>query len=87
MFCVYILVSDIDGSLYTGQTRDLEARLKLHNAGGVRSTKAKRPWKLGYCETFLSRAAAMRREKEFKDKWSTPRKKRLVAGFLGRPEG
>ena len=45
---VYILVSEIDGTLYTGQTSNLISRLERHNEGLIKSTKAKGPYKLGY---------------------------------------
>jgi predicted GIY-YIG superfamily endonuclease len=39
------------------------------------------PWRLGYFEVFARRAEAMWREQEFKKKWNTERKKRLIAEF------
>jgi len=81
MYFVYILVSMIDESLYKGQTQDLPARLISHNKGRVQSTRRKLPWRLGYFEVFERRADAMWREREFKKKWNTERKKKLVAGF------
>ena len=79
MFYVYMLVSKVDGTLYTGQTQDINARLRLHNSGRVQSTRKKAPWQLGYFEVFNRRSDAMRREREFKKKWNTARKKRLIA--------
>ena len=38
MHHTYVLCSERDGKLYTGTTSDLRARLKLHNAGRVKST-------------------------------------------------
>jgi|GEM_PF-888130 len=81
MFYVYILVSDADGTLYTGQTQDIHARLKLHNSGRVQSTRKKSPWQLGYFEVFDRRSEAMWREQELKKKWNTERKKRLISQF------
>ena len=81
MYFVYILVSRVDESLYTGQTDNLSARFISHNKGRVQSTRRKLPWRLGYFETFERRADAMWREREFKKKWNTGRKKRLIAGF------
>ena len=80
-FYVYILVSEVDGSLYTGQTTDLKTRLKTHNKGLVKSTKRRSPYRLGYYEVCDTRSDAMRREWELKKKWNTGRKKRLVEGF------
>ena len=65
-FCVYILLCT-DGSFYTGYTKDLDARTKLHmNGKGARYTKSHKPQKLAYTELLDSRNQAMRREKEIK---------------------
>ncbi len=81
MFYVYILVSDVDGSLYTGQTANLRMRLKHHNQGKVQSSKAKKPYQLRYFEQFETRSEAMWREWELKIKWNTDRKKKLIYSF------
>lgn len=81
MFYVYILVSKYDGSLYTGQTKDLIQRLQRHNNGSVKSTRHKIPYDIGYFEPFNTRAEAMWREWEFKTKISTAQKKKLIAEF------
>ncbi|MGH0033485.1 MAG: GIY-YIG nuclease family protein [Myxococcota bacterium] len=47
---VYVLVSTSAGRTYVGVTTDPERRLAEHNgerAGGARSTRAGRPWRLG----------------------------------------
>lgn len=63
---VYIILCE-DGSLYTGITKDLDARLKLHmNGRGARYTRMHRPKKLVYVEKCNSRAEAMRRERRVK---------------------
>ena len=66
MICVYVLHSDNDGQLYTGCTRDLRARIALHNAGNVPSTAHRRPLKLIYYEASLNEQDAFRREKYLK---------------------
>ncbi|MCB0496269.1 MAG: GIY-YIG nuclease family protein [Cyclobacteriaceae bacterium] len=66
MFKTYILQSLKDGSFYYGHSKDVEQRLKSHNAGKVRSTKARRPWKLYYFEEFETKSQAYRREMFFK---------------------
>ncbi|HLE33657.1 MAG TPA: GIY-YIG nuclease family protein [Bacteroidota bacterium] len=81
VFVVYILVSCVDGSLYTGQTQRLKERLLKHNRGFVRVTCGKAPWKLGYFEIFQTRREAMWREWELKRKYNTDRKKKMVAAF------
>ena len=80
-FYVYILASEQDGSLYTGQTKDLAARLKMHNKGLVKATKPRTPYRLGYYEVYQTRAEAMWREWQFKTKWNTERKKKLLMNF------
>jgi putative endonuclease len=63
---VYVILCE-DGSLYTGVTKNLDARLKLHvNGRGARYTRIHRPKKLAYFEEFSSRAEAMRRERRVK---------------------
>lgn len=62
MYYVYILKSSVDGNLYIGLTENLEKRLEIHNAGKVRSTKARRPFTLLDFEEYPSRSEAFRRE-------------------------
>ncbi|MBI5078768.1 GIY-YIG nuclease family protein [Candidatus Saganbacteria bacterium] len=62
MFCVYVLASVKNGRYYTGSTRDLENRLKEHNAGKIKSTKAFIPYKIVYKETFSTYTEARKRE-------------------------
>ena len=66
MFYVYVLQSQIDGRLYKGLTQNLNERLMQHNKGKTKSTKAFRPWKLLYYESFNSREEAREREKYLK---------------------
>ena len=50
MFYTYILLSTRSHIFYFGSTNNLKGRLKLHNAGMVKSTKPHLPWKLvWYC--------------------------------------
>ena len=63
---VYVLRSLSDGRLYTGQTRDVEARLRRHNAGLVAATKGRRPFVLLYQEACNTRSEAQKREAYFK---------------------
>ncbi len=79
MSFVYIVMC-ADGTLYTGWTTDLERRVLEHNQGkkGSRYTRAKRPVRLVYSETFESRIAAMQREAQIK-KLSRAQKLKLIA--------
>lgn len=64
---VYVILCE-DGSLYTGYTKDLDARMRLHlNGKGARYTRTHRPKKLVYVEKFESRAEAMKRERKLKN--------------------
>jgi putative endonuclease len=80
-FFVYMVVSEKDGSLYTGQTSDIKARLERHNRGLIRTTKSRAPHRLGYVEEYTTRSEAMWREWELKKQYNTERKRRMIAGF------
>lgn len=66
MYYVYILESESNKKHYIGQTDDLEARLKRHNAGKVISTKSGKPWKLKYWRNCETRGEAYKIEKILK---------------------
>ena len=64
-----------DGSLYTGISTDVAARVAVHNAGvGARYTRARRPVQLLYVEKKRSRSTALRREAAIK---ALPRMEKL----------
>lgn len=69
MHYVYILFSKKDKKLYTGCTNDLKKRLLKHNAGGVRSTKERKPFVLIHYEAYLNKEDAFKREKWLKSGW------------------
>ena len=52
MYYVYIIKSKFKERYYTGSSNNHLVRLKSHNSGKVKSTKAYRPWKIIYLETF-----------------------------------
>lgn len=63
---VYILECS-DGSLYTGWTTDIDARVATHNSGkGAKYTRARLPVKLIYLEEFGDKQTAQAREREIK---------------------
>lgn len=65
-WCVYILRCR-DGSLYTGITNDLPARLAAHNSGtGAKYTRSRGPVVLVYRETANDHGHALRREAAIK---------------------
>ena len=81
MYCVYIIQSLTTGRLYVGTAQDLEKRLRQHNAGYSKSTRAYRPFRLAHVEPFEELSDARKREWYLK---CTPaggkEKKRLIAG-------
>ena len=78
MWYVYI-VQCADRSLYTGITKDLDARLVQHNAGnGAKYTRARRPVQLVYSERAVGRGPAQQRESAIKH-MGTAAKHRLIA--------
>jgi len=67
MFTVYVLQSESTGRFYIGQTKDLEHRLRRHLAGRTRSARNRGPWHLVYSEEYVTRAEAVRRERQMKN--------------------
>ena len=63
---MYVLKSKIDGKRYIGIADDVRHRLKEHNMGRVRSTKARAPFLLIYEEQLTNKVDARSREKYFK---------------------
>lgn len=64
--CVYVLLSQKDQKFYVGYTSDLKQRLTNHFNGESSSTAPRRPFNLIFCEYFLSKSDALRREKYLK---------------------
>lgn len=76
---VYILHCG-DGSLYTGWTNDLDARIEAHRSGrGGKYTRSHLPVELAYSEEYVSREDAMRREWQIKQLTRT-QKLKLIDG-------
>jgi putative endonuclease len=65
-YCVYVLISLKDSLLYIGFTTNLKNRLTEHFHGRSAATAPRRPFKLVFCEYYLSKKDAKRREKYFK---------------------
>ena len=66
MYTVYILKSISKERYYIGYTENLERRLKDHNSGRTKSTKAYVPWQVVYKEEHNSKSEAYIREQEIK---------------------
>lgn len=64
-YYVYILLL-ANGQLYTGFTADLEARVRTHSGGKVKSTEHKRPLELIHAERYTLESDARRRERFLK---------------------
>ncbi len=63
---VYLLRSQLDGTLYLGWTTDVGHRLAEHNTSGKGFTRRKRPWSLVGWERATSIEEAKRRERALK---------------------
>ena len=75
MSCFVYILRCADGTLYTGWTTDLDARLTAHNNGtGAKYTRTRRPVELAYSTPMPDRSTAQRREWEIK---RLPRTKKL----------
>ncbi|MBU0597822.1 GIY-YIG nuclease family protein [Patescibacteria group bacterium] len=66
MYYIYLLKSLKKKWFYIGSTNKLNLRLKQHNAGKVRSTKAYTPFILIYLEAYNNKVLARKREIELK---------------------
>jgi putative endonuclease len=61
-YFVYVLRSTVAERLYIGSSAEPELRLRSHNFGRVRSTRAWRPWERVLLEQYPDRATAEKRE-------------------------
>lgn len=82
MYVVYILRSRREGKLCTGYTRDLELRLREHNAGRTQSTKWRRPLEVVYVERYATEEEAKEREKYLKSGKGREEVRRLLSGAV-----
>ena len=79
-FYIYI-VECADGTLYTGQTRDLEKRIESHQAGkGARYTRTRLPIKLLWSIPVETRSLALKGERYIKKHLGTSNKRSLANG-------
>ena len=70
-----------DGSIYTGVSNDVSARVEKHNQGkGAVYTSGRRPVCLIYQEQYPDRSSALRRENEIK-RWGKKRKEDLALRY------
>jgi len=66
MYFTYIIYSVNFNKYYVGLSANVNQRLKSHNAGKVKSTKAFTSWELVHIEKFDTRIEARKREKYLK---------------------
>ena len=61
--CVVYMLECCDGTLYTGWTNDMDARISAHSSGrGSKYTRSRLPVTLVYTEHYKTRQDAMKRE-------------------------
>lgn len=82
MYYFYILRSIKNNKLYLGQTTDLKARLKSHNAGENRATKPNIPYELVYYSAFKNDKDAVNCEKYFKTTAGWKRLRKMLENTL-----
>lgn len=71
-----------DGTLYTGWTTDLAARLAAHNAGtGARYTRGRLPVRLVYSEYQPDQSSSQKRESAIK-RLPRRQKQKLIAAAI-----
>ncbi len=79
-FYIYI-VECSDGTLYTGQTKNLDQRIKNHQAGkGAKYTRTRLPIKLLWNIRVESRSLALKGEHYIKKHLGSTKKRRLANG-------
>ena len=87
MACAYVLYSEKNARFYVGSSKDdgAQPRIKGHNAGKVKSSKAFRPWSLIHEEIFPNYTEARKREnflksgqgrQWIKERWQSGRMRR-----------
>ena len=79
VYFVYILHSESADRYYIGYTSNLEERLKKHRSKNRGFTSIASDWKIVYTEEFLTKEAAMHREKKIKSWKSKIMIERLIS--------
>ncbi|MBI3405479.1 MAG: GIY-YIG nuclease family protein [Acidobacteria bacterium] len=78
MYFVYVLRSQTNGKLYTGQAKFPVQRLGQHNQGVSKSTRGRGPWEIVYQENYATRLEAIRRERYLKSGKGREELKRIL---------
>lgn len=87
-YIVYILRTS-SNTLYTGQTNNLEKRIKEHKNKNSRSAKYLRPFtsfELVLTETYETRKEAMQREAEIKKLTKSQKEELIIKSPLALPK-
>jgi len=81
MYTVYILYSEKNNKTYVGFTKDMDKRLRQHNAKGSRLwTKRYQPWECVHTETYSTKYEAIAREQYYKTGSGREEIKRKLSG-------
>ena len=83
-FFVYVLFSIKDRKFYIGFTHNLGQRLREHSSGNVDSTRARRPLRLIYYESFINEGDAKAREVFLKSGFGRSQLKLSLKRTLGK---
>ena len=78
-FIVYILYSEILDKYYVGFTANIEERLRKHNNRHKGFTGKNNDWKVVYSESYDSKSAAIKREREIKNWKSRIKIQKLIS--------
>jgi len=86
-YCVYVLLSLKDNLFYIGFTTDLKRRLTEHFHGQSAATAPRLPFRLIFCEYYLSETDARRREDYFKTTAGKRALKLMLVDTLNQTKG
>jgi len=81
-YITYVLQSILDNNFYVGYTTNLELRLDEHNSGKVKSTSARKPFKVVYYEVCYNQTDALHREKYLKSSYGKRYIKNRLKNYL-----
>ena len=79
---VYVLFSLKDRLLYIGSTQNLIRRIRRHQAGKVKATKLRKPFKLIHYEYFIDKTEALTREEFLKSGYGRKQLKEFLKNTI-----
>jgi putative endonuclease len=82
MIYLYVIKSESNGELYVGICKNVQVRVKEHNAGKNRYTKGLRPWCVVHVEEYSDWSSARVREKYYKSGSGKEHLKDLLAAKI-----